>query len=118
MRRITDRSTSLYVGPRTGFREADPIVNWLAIANADVLNHRAGVRSSDGKVGSPTRFGRWVVKPAYPSEFACVTATGTPDCSVTNVATLQSFTSAPTTPPGCFARPWPTGRSHTTDAAK
>jgi hypothetical protein len=27
MRRITERSKSLYVGPRTGLREADPIVN-------------------------------------------------------------------------------------------
>src|SRR5262245_6078039 len=37
-RRIIARSTSRYDGPRTGLREADPIVNWLAMANAAVLN--------------------------------------------------------------------------------
>src|SRR4029453_904917 len=111
-------STSRYDGPRTGLREADPIVNGLASANAAVLNQRAGVRSSAGSVGSPTRFGRCVVKPAYPSEFACVTATGTPDCMVITVATVQSFASAPSTPAGFFGRPSPIGRSHTTDAPK
>ena len=62
--RISARSTSRYVGPRTGFRDAVPSENWLAVANAAVLNQRAGVRSSEGSFGSPTRFGRCVVKPA------------------------------------------------------
>ena len=33
-----------------------------ATANAAVLNQRAGVRSSAGSVGSPTRFGRCVAE--------------------------------------------------------
>jgi len=33
-------------------------------AKALVLNHRLTDRSSAGRVGSPTRFGRWVPKPA------------------------------------------------------
>src|SRR5262245_41243138 len=37
-RRITAKSTSRYEGPRTGLRDADPIVNGLAVANAVVLN--------------------------------------------------------------------------------
>src|SRR4030095_12580795 len=97
---------------------ADHIVHRSVGANAAVLNQRAGVRSSAGSVGSPTRFGRCVVKPAYMSWFAWVTATGTPDCRVITVAMLQSFASAPRTPSGCLARPWPAGRSHTSEAPK
>ena len=45
-RRISARSTSRYEGPRTGLRDDDPIVNWGATANADVLNHWLGDRST------------------------------------------------------------------------
>ena len=48
----------------------------------------------------------------------CVTATGTPDCSVTRDAIVQSLASAPSTPCSCRARPAPAGRSHTTDDTK
>ena len=40
------------------------------------------------------------------------------DCMVMKLATVQSFTSAPTTPARCLARPWPAGRSQTTEAVK
>src|SRR2546428_11293444 len=39
MRRMSARSTSRYEGPRTGFRDDEPIVNCGATAKAAVLNH-------------------------------------------------------------------------------
>src|SRR5436309_9624789 len=63
-RRMTARSTLRYDGPRTGFREDDPIVNGGAAANAAVSNQCCGVRWSAGSIGSPTRFGRCTPKPA------------------------------------------------------
>src|SRR5262245_48513624 len=96
MRRINAKSTLRYDGPRTGLRDAEPIVNCGAMANADVLNQCAGVRSPAGSSGSPTRFGRCTPKPANALKFVvCVTATGTPDSSVTidvNVQPRQSHT--------------------------
>src|SRR5437764_413440 len=38
-RRMSATSTFRYDGPRTGFRDADPIVNGCAMAKAAVLNH-------------------------------------------------------------------------------
>src|SRR5262245_31364816 len=60
IRRLSARSTFLYDGPRTGFRDAVPSVKGPACWNAAVLNHRDVERSSDGNSGSPTRFGRCV----------------------------------------------------------
>src|SRR5918999_816000 len=91
-RRLSDRSTLRYDGPRTGLRDDVPSVNCGAIANAAVLNQRAGVRLPAGNSGSPTRFGRCVPKPAKALKFVvCVTANGTPDCSVITVASDQSL---------------------------
>jgi len=48
-----------------------------------VLNHRLADRSSPGSVGSPTKCGRCVSKPANASMLVvCVTASSMPDCSV------------------------------------
>src|SRR5262245_41241592 len=118
-RRITAKSTFLNDGPRTGLREADPSVNTGAVENAFALNQWSGVRWSAGSVGSPIRFGRCVPKPAKSLKFVtCVTAIGTPDCRVTRVVIVQSFTSAPAHPWRDFARPLPKGKSHTTDETK
>src|SRR6185503_4385662 len=88
--RIRARSTFRYAGPRTGFRDAFPMVNCGATENAAVLNQCWGVRSPAGSAGSPARFGRCTPKPAKALKFvACVTAIGTPDCSVTMPATVQ-----------------------------
>ena len=44
MRRTTEKSISRYDGPRTGLREAFPIVNASGVEKAAVLNQCAGVR--------------------------------------------------------------------------
>ena len=94
------------------------MVNWGAVANALVLNHRLTDRSSSGSVGSPLRFGRWVPNPANALLLvACVTAMGMPDCSVRTPVTVQSFTSAPSPPLRLVApiraeRQIPDGRRH------
>ena len=70
-----------------------------ATANAAVLNHCAVERWPAGSSGSPTRFGRCVPNPANALKFVvCVTATGSPDCRVTTVASVQSLASAPAMP--------------------
>src|SRR2546426_8477848 len=85
---MSARSTVRYDGPRTGFRDAEPTVNCTP-------------------------------KPANALNFVvCVTATGTPDCSVTSVVTVQSLAIAPSTPCSCRARLAPAGRSHTTPSRK
>ena len=66
---MSAKSTSRYEGPRTGLRDAEPIVNTGATAKAAVLNHWLGVRWSAGSVGSPTRFGRCTPKPANALKF-------------------------------------------------
>src|SRR5437764_4279799 len=83
MRRLIARSRLRYAGPLIGLRDALPSVNIGAIAKALVLNQWSGVRWSAGNSGSPTRLGRWTPNPANALKLVvCVTATGTPDCSV------------------------------------
>src|SRR5436190_15332482 len=113
---MSARSTSRYDGPRTGFRDDEPMVKTGAAVKAAVLNHRLGVRWSAGSVGSSTRFGLCTPKPKAALLFVvCVIATGIPDCSVMRVVTVQLLANAPSTPLNCRRRPVPAGRSHTTD---
>src|SRR5262245_44572569 len=65
----TITSATRYAGPETGLRELLPMVNWGACVNAAVLKKRAVVRSLAGSVGSATRFGRWMPKPANAFRF-------------------------------------------------
>src|SRR4249920_2560924 len=92
------------------------MANCGATANAVVSNHWLDERLWDGSVGLPTRFGRWTPKPANALKFVvCVTAMGTPDCSVTSPVTVQSLAMAPSHPSSWWARPAPYGMSQTTD---
>src|SRR5262245_10022471 len=116
---MSARSTSRYDGPRTGFLDAEPSVNTGAAVNAAVLNHRLGVRWSAGTVGSATRLGRCTPKPnAELKLVVCVTAIGTPDCSVISEVADQSLKIAPRMPGSWWARPAPIGTSQTTDETK
>ncbi len=101
MRRLIAMSRFRYAGPRTGLRDALPSVNAGAVLNTLVLNQRLTDRSSDGSSGSPVMFGRCVPNPANRLLLvACVTAIGTPDCSVTMPESIQSLTRTPRNPPG------------------
>src|SRR5262245_44361376 len=118
-RRMRAMSRFRYPGPRTGLRELVPIVNWGAVQNTLVSNQRLVDRWSDGSVGSPFRFGRWVPKPANALLLvACATAIGTPDWSVSSPVTLQSLTIAPRLPSTFERRLVPHGRSQTPAATK
>src|SRR5438132_554060 len=55
---IAEKSVLLLPGPTMVFRPRFPKVPLAARANADVLNHRSGERSPEGKFGLPIRFGR------------------------------------------------------------
>src|SRR4051812_20910026 len=97
MRRITERSTFRYDGPRTGLRDADPMVKIGASAKAAVLNHSLVVRSSAGRFGLSVRFGRCTPKPANAFAFGvCVTAIGAPDCTVTTAVAVHPFATSQT----------------------
>src|SRR6185369_4882931 len=99
-------------GPRAGLRDAVPIVNCGAVANAAVLIKRAGERSFGDKFGLPTRFGRCNANPAKELLFvACVTVTGMPDCSSSIVFTCQPPSSTFAKPCAANPCPAPIGRS-------
>ncbi len=71
-------------------RDAVPMVNCGAVANAAVLKKRVGFLSLGLKFGLPTRFGRWRTKPANELLLvACVTVIGIPDWSERIVLTDQ-----------------------------
>src|SRR5439155_4429922 len=90
IRRATTTSTLRYAGPRTGLRDALPSANWGVTANALGLNHPFASRTSAGSAGAAISVGRCTPKPANALKLvACVTATGTPDWSVTIAATVH-----------------------------
>src|SRR5258708_34928810 len=106
--RASATSTLRYDGPRTGLRDAEPIVNGGATAKAAVLNHCPAVRAPAANAGSPMRCGRWTPKPANALELVvCVTATGAPGCSGRSEETDQPFAIAPRGPRSCRARAAP-----------
>ncbi len=115
--RTTARSSRRTPGPRTGCREAEPSVKAGASAKASVRNHRAAVRCPAGSAGSPTRCGRCTLNPANAFRLvACVTATGSPDCSVSTPDTVQSCPIQPRHPGHRCRRPLPIGTAHTPEA--
>ena len=95
--------------------------------NCGAIGERRGVEplrsaSADpaGSVGSPTRFGRCTPKPAKALKLVvCVTATGTPDCSVTSAVDRPVVDErAEHAVQLSWRGPRPTGRSQTTDETK
>ena len=118
-RRISARSTSRYDGPRTGLREADPIVNCgrgerrrvEPVARRPLVGGQRRIADEIRPLRREAGEAREVV--------ACVTAIGMPDCSVMMRRRRPVVHQrAEQRRGGASHGPRPTGRSHTADATK
>ena len=94
------RSTLANPGPITLFRGALPNVNGAGSAKAAVLNHRSGVRSPPGKLGSCSWSGRCAgPAPILAWSTPRLTVNGAPDCAVRIVLTRQPPKACSVNPP-------------------
>ena len=84
----------LIAGRLDDLRGELPNVKAGAAVKADVLNQRAVVRSSDGRFGSPVRFGRIVPRDVFAGFPLMMTLKGPPVCRLTPTPNCQSDSTA------------------------